>query len=65
MISDQADILRGERRRYWTTEQKQMIAAQSLALGASPTDVGRQPTASAPSAQQRQKKDSIAMEKVL
>ena len=29
-------ILRGERRRRWTTEQKQTIAAQSLAPGASP-----------------------------
>src|ERR1700712_1794082 len=34
-------IPRGERRRRWTTEQKQMIAAQSLAPGASPTDVAR------------------------
>src|SRR4051812_17961740 len=33
-------IPRGERRR-WTTEQKQTIAAQSLAPGASPTDVAR------------------------
>jgi hypothetical protein len=29
-------ITRGERRRRWTTEQKQTIAAQSLAPGASP-----------------------------
>jgi transposase len=35
-------ITRGERRRRWTTEQKQMVAAQSLAPGASPTDVARQ-----------------------
>jgi transposase-like protein len=35
-------ITRGERRRRWTTEQKQMIAAQSLAPGASPTEVARQ-----------------------
>jgi transposase len=34
-------IPRGERRRRWTTEQKQMIAAQSLAPGASPTNVAR------------------------
>ena len=34
-------IPRGERRRRWTTEQKQTIAAQSLAPGASPTDVAR------------------------
>ncbi len=34
-------IPRGERRRRWTTEQKQMIAAQSLVAGASPTDVAR------------------------
>lgn len=34
-------ILRGERRRRWTTEQKQTIAAQSLAPGASPTNVAR------------------------
>jgi transposase-like protein len=33
-------IPRGERR-HWTTEQKQTIAAQSLAPGASPTDVAR------------------------
>jgi transposase len=33
-------IPRGERRR-WTTEQKQTIAAQSLAPGASPTNVAR------------------------
>jgi transposase len=35
-------ITRGERRRRWTTEQKQTIAAQSLAPGASPADVARQ-----------------------
>src|ERR1700728_3520291 len=35
-------ITRGERRRRWTTEQKQTIAAQSLAPGVSPTDVARQ-----------------------
>src|ERR1700679_2945913 len=34
-------IPRGERRRRWTTEQKQTIAAQSLMPGASPTDVAR------------------------
>jgi len=34
-------IPRGERRRRWTTEQKQTIAAQSLAPGASPTEVAR------------------------
>ena len=34
-------IPRGERRRRWTTEQKQMIAAQSLAPGASPTNIAR------------------------
>ena len=34
-------IPHGERRRRWTTEQKQMIAAQSLAPGASPTNVAR------------------------
>jgi transposase len=34
-------ITRGERRRRWTIEQKQMIAAQSLAPGASATDVAR------------------------
>ncbi len=34
-------IPRGERRRRWTIEQKQMIAAQSLAPGASPTDIAR------------------------
>jgi transposase len=34
-------IPRGERRRRWTTEQKQTIAAHSLAPGASPTDVAR------------------------
>ena len=31
----------GERRRRWTTEQKQVIAAQSLVPGASPTNVAR------------------------
>ncbi len=31
----------GERRRRWTNEQKQMIAAQSLAPGASPTTIAR------------------------
>jgi transposase-like protein len=35
-------IARGERRRRWTIEQKQTIAAQSLAPGASPTEVARQ-----------------------
>jgi transposase len=34
-------IPRGERRRRWTNEQKQMIAAQSLAPGASPTNIAR------------------------
>jgi transposase len=34
-------IPRGERRRRWTTEQKQTIAAQSLIPGASPTNVAR------------------------
>src|SRR5580698_4156750 len=34
-------IPRGERRRRWTTEQKQTIAAQSLAAGASPTNIAR------------------------
>ena len=34
-------IPHGERRRRWTTEQKQTIAAQSLAPGASPTDIAR------------------------
>jgi transposase len=34
-------IPRGERRRRWTTEQKQTIAAQSLAPGASPSDIAR------------------------
>lgn len=34
-------IPRGERRRRWTTEQKQAIAAQSLAPGVSPTDIAR------------------------
>jgi transposase len=35
-------IPRGERRRRWTVEQKPMIAAESLAPGASPTVVARQ-----------------------
>src|SRR5271157_5391625 len=35
-------ITRGERRRRWTIEQKQTIAAQSLAPDASPTEVARQ-----------------------
>ena len=34
-------IPRGERRRRWSTEQKQTIAAQSLAPGASPTNIAR------------------------
>jgi len=34
-------IPRGERRRRWTTEQKQTIAAQSLVPGASPTNIAR------------------------
>jgi transposase len=34
-------IPRGERRRRWTTEQKQTIAAQSLVPAGSPTDVAR------------------------
>src|SRR5215208_7496106 len=34
-------IPRGERRRRWTTAQKQTIAAQSLAPGASPTNIAR------------------------
>ena len=34
-------IPRGERYRRWTVEQKQAIAAQSLAPGASPTNVAR------------------------
>src|ERR1700709_577446 len=34
-------IPRGDRRRRWTTEQKQTIAAQSLAPGASPTNIAR------------------------
>ena len=34
-------IPRGERRRRWTTEQKQTIAVQSLAPGVSPADVAR------------------------
>jgi transposase len=35
-------ITRGERRRRWTVEQKQTIAAQSLTPGASATEVARQ-----------------------
>src|ERR1700732_130895 len=35
-------ITRGERRRRWTVEQKQTIAAQSLTPGASATVVARQ-----------------------
>jgi transposase len=35
-------ITRNERRRRWTVEQKQMIAAQSLMPGASATEVARQ-----------------------
>jgi transposase len=35
-------IPRGERRRRWTVEQKQTIAAQSMAPGVSPTDVARE-----------------------
>jgi transposase len=34
-------IPRGERRRRWTAEQKQTIAAESMVPGASPTDVAR------------------------
>jgi transposase len=34
-------IPHGERRRRWTVEQKQTIAAESMAPGASPTDVAR------------------------
>ena len=34
-------IPRGERRRRWTTEQKQTIAAQSLVPGASATNIAR------------------------
>ena len=34
-------ITRGERRRRWTVEQKQTIAAQSLAPGASATEVAK------------------------
>jgi transposase len=34
-------ITRGEPRRRWTVEQKQAIAAESLAPGVSPTDVAR------------------------
>jgi transposase len=34
-------IPRGERRRRWTVEQKQLIAAESMAAGASLTDVAR------------------------
>jgi transposase len=35
-------ISRGKRRRRWTVEQKQTIAAQSLTPGASATEVARQ-----------------------
>ena len=35
-------ITRGERRRRWTVEQKQTIAAQRRAPGASATEVARQ-----------------------
>jgi transposase len=35
-------ITRNERRRRWSVEQKQMIAAQSLMAGASATDVAHQ-----------------------
>ena len=35
-------IPRGERRRRWTTEQKQTIAAHSFSPGVSPTDVARE-----------------------
>jgi transposase len=34
-------IARGERRRRWSVEQKQTIAAESMEPGASPTDVAR------------------------
>jgi transposase len=34
-------IPHGERRRRWTTEQKQTIAAQSFSPGVSPADVAR------------------------
>ena len=34
-------ITRGERRRRWTAEEKQAIAAQSLTPGATPTEVAR------------------------
>ena len=34
-------ITRGERRRRWTAEEKQAIAAQSLSPGASPSEVAR------------------------
>src|ERR1700693_1420555 len=34
-------ITRGDRRRRWTVEQKQTIAAQSLAPGAAATEVAR------------------------
>jgi transposase len=34
-------IPRGERRRRWTNEQKQTIAAQSFAPGTSPTEIAR------------------------
>ena len=40
--STRVDLIpRGERRRRWTTGQKQTIAAQSLAPGASPTNIAR------------------------
>jgi len=35
-------IPRGERRRRWTVEQKQTIAAQSMTPGVSPTEVARE-----------------------
>ncbi len=35
-------ISQGERRRRWTVEQKQTIAAQNMAPGVSPTDVARE-----------------------
>jgi transposase len=41
--SDRIELIpRGERRRRWTTEQKQTIAAHSLSPGVSPTDVARE-----------------------
>src|SRR5690348_13834244 len=39
--SDTGGITRGERRRRWTAEEKQAIAAQSLSPGASPSEVAR------------------------